>query len=123
MARIIIGGPMHVTPLRTVFLTAALSLAGCNQPSPVASVPPPPPQAAQDPAAFANLPPGAVCSDKIHRYQAVLAADQRTGNVEPPVYRAIEQELSDAAQACAAGHDREAMGLIQASEDRHGYHV
>jgi hypothetical protein len=108
-------------PLRIVLLIAALSLAGCNQPSPVASVPPP--QAAQEPAAFASLPPGAPCSDKIHRYQTVLRADQRTGNVEPPVYQTIEQELSEAAQACVAGHDREAMALIQASEERHGYHV
>ncbi len=114
---------MRTKPLRMGSIIAAFWLAGCNQPSPVASVPPPPPQAAQEPAAFASLPPGAPCSDKIHRYQAVLAADQSTGNVEPPVYQSIEQELSDAAQACAAGHDREAMALIQASEERHGYHV
>ncbi|MGA3302464.1 MAG: hypothetical protein ABSC72_04165 [Methylovirgula sp.] len=114
---------MRTMPLRTGSIIAALWLAGCNQPSPVASVPPPPPQAAQEPAAFANLPPAAPCSDKIHRYQTVLRADQRTGNVEPPVYQTIEQELSEAAQACAAGHDGKAMALIQASEERHGYHV
>ncbi len=85
---------MRIKPLTLLLLPAALWLAGCNQPSPVASVPPPPPQAAQEPAAFASLPPGAPCSDKIHRYQAVLAADQSTGNVEPPVYQAIEQELT-----------------------------
>lgn len=104
---------------------AALALAACNMPSPVASAPPPPPppQAAPAPAAFANLPPNALCTDKIHRYQAVLDADRSTGNVEPPVYQAIEGELNEAAVACAAGHDREALTLIRTSEEKHGYHV
>lgn len=106
---------------------AALLLSGCNQGSPVASAPPPPTEApaaaAPAPAQFASLPAGAPCTDKINRYQAVLSDDVRTGNVERPVYNQIQTELSKAADACAAGRDREALGLVKASEERHGYHV
>ncbi len=101
---------------------AALALCGCNQDAPVASAPPPPPQAA--PAAdFSNLPPGAPCSDKINRYQSVLLGDHQTGNVNDSVFAQIENELTEAAAACSAGHGGEALGLVRASEDRHGYHV
>ena len=100
---------------------AAFMLCGCNQGTPVASVPPPPPAPAA--AKFANLPAGAACTAKIHHYQSVLAADDSTGNVEQKVYAQIETELTQAASACAAGHDREALGLVHQSEVRHGYHV
>jgi hypothetical protein len=101
---------------------AALALCGCNVDAPVASAPPPPPQAA--PAAdFSNLPPGAPCSDKINHYQSVLVADHQTGNVNDSVFAQIEHELTDAAAACSAGHSGEALNLIRASEDKHGYHV
>lgn len=105
---------------------AALTLCGCNLDAPVASAPPPPPppppQAA--PAAdFSNLPPEAPCTDKINRYQSVLVADHQTGNVNDSVFGQIEQELSDAAAACSAGHSGEALNLVRASETRHGYHV
>ena len=104
-----------------VVCVAALVLCGCNQETPAASVPPP---ASAAPAAkFANLPAGAACTEKIHRYQSVLAADDSTGNVEHKVYDQIETELAQAASACAAGRDREALGLVHSSEVRHGYHV
>ncbi len=101
---------------------AALLLGGCNQGSPVASATAP---AAGAPATaqFANLPGGAPCTEKINRYQAVLSDDVRTGNVERPVYNQIQTELSKAADACAAGRGHEALGLVKASEERHGYHV
>lgn len=101
---------------------AALLLCGCNQATPVASAPPPPP-AAPAAAKFANLPAGAACTAKIHRYQSVLAADLSTGNVEQKVYDQIEQELAQAAADCADGLGREALSLVHASEVRHGYHV
>jgi hypothetical protein len=125
--------PKRLTAIGAIMAT--LLLAACNFPSldsstpppdPQPMGPPPPPQAAQPapaPAAFANLPPGAACTDKIHRYQTVLDADRATGNVEPPVYEAIEGEISHAADACAAGHDREALKLLRASAEKHGYHV
>jgi hypothetical protein len=99
----------------------ALMLCGCNEAAPVASVPPPPQAAAA--ADFSNLPPGAPCTDKINSYQSVLVADHRTGNVNDSVFAQIENELTDAAAACSAGHSGQALGLIRASEDRHGYHV
>src|ERR1700683_5302043 len=100
---------------------AALALCGCNQDAPVASAPPPPPTA---PAAdFSNLPPGAPCSDKINAYQAVLVGDHHTGNVNDSVFSQIENELTEAGAACAAGRDGEAMSLVRTSEDWHGYHV
>ncbi len=107
---------------RSAWPLAALTLAlcGCNQDAPVASAPLPPPQAAAD---FSNLPPGAACTNKINRYQFVLSADHQTGNVNDSVFVAIEQELTEAAAACAAGHDKEALNLVRASEARHGYHV
>ncbi|MGB7698929.1 MAG: hypothetical protein WBL57_06395, partial [Methylovirgula sp.] len=63
------------------------------------------------------------CTDKINRYEFVLSTDHQTGNVNESVFVAIEQELTEAAAACAAGHDREALNLVRASEDRHGYHI
>jgi hypothetical protein len=98
-----------------------LALCGCNQDQPVASAPPPPP--AQSAVDFSNLPPGAPCTGKINRYQSVLASDHQTGNVNDSVFAAIEQELTDAAAACFAGRDAEALHLIRTSEERHGYHV
>lgn len=98
-----------------------LALCGCNQDQPAASAPPP--TSAQPAADFSNLPPGAPCTGKINRYQSVLVSDHQTGNVNDSVFAAIEQELTDAAAACSAGHDAEALHLIRASEERHGYHV
>jgi hypothetical protein len=99
---------------------STLALCGCNQNAPVASAPPPPPPAAVD---LSGLPPGAACTDKINRYQFVLSTDHQTGNVNESVFTAIERELKEAAAACAAGHNQEALNLVRASEDRHGYHV
>ncbi len=101
-------------------LALVLLLCGCNEAQPVASAPPPPPSPA---AKFANLPAGAACSQKIHRYQSVLADDLSTGDVEQKVYDQIEQELGQAAADCMDGLGREALQLVHASEVRHGYHV
>lgn len=101
-------------------LTFALALCGCNEPAPVASAPPPPQVPIAD---FSGLPAGAPCTDMINRYQSVLVADHRTGNVNDSVFAQIEHELTDAAAACSAGNSAQAAGLVRASEDRHGYHV
>jgi hypothetical protein len=109
--------------LALVWLAAA-ALAGCDAttgaqgPAPVAAVPPAPSH-----AAYAALPPGAPCSEKITRYRSVLDADRDTGNVDPPVYEQISREISQAATACSAGHNGEALGLVHASQEKHGYHV
>lgn len=105
-------------------LALAVGLAGCNAGTPVASAPPPqPPAPAPAAAQFANLPAGAACSDKIHRYQAVLDADVKTGNLEQQVYAQIEKEVAQAAADCADGLGHQALDLIRASQARHGYHV
>jgi len=103
---------------------AAAMLAGCDAtmgsqgPAPVAATPPAPSH-----AAYAALPPGAPCSEKITHYRSVLDADHDTGNVDLTVYEQISREISQAATACAAGHGGEALGLVHASQERHGYHV
>ncbi len=116
---------MRSKSLRIVLSTAALWLAGCNMPSPVASAPPPPPPQAGpvEPVLFAKLPEGAACTGKIRRFQAVLRADLASGNLERPVYDQIELELSQAAADCVDGLGAQAMTLIKASAARHGYHV
>jgi hypothetical protein len=102
-------------------LLAAALVAGCNgegSEGPVAAVP-----AAPFHATFAGLPPGAPCSEKITHYQSVLDADHSTGNVDPAVYDQISHEISQAAAACSAGHNGEALSLVHSSQARHGYHV
>jgi predicted small secreted protein len=100
---------------------AAFALSGCNQTSgssaPVAA-------AASKPLAPPNwpkLPDGAACTNDLTRYQAVLDADVRTGNVNRSVYDQIEAELVPAANACAAGHNSEALAMIRSAKIKHGY--
>ncbi len=103
----------------SVVCVAALMLCGCNQTQPVASAPPLRPA----PAKFADLPAGTACAAKINRYQSVLGADEATGNVAQKVYNQVENELVEAAAACAAGRGNDALSLVHDSEVRHGYHV
>jgi len=67
--------------------------------------------------------PGGACTARLDRYQEVVSADRRTGNVNELVYAQIERELSRAAAACSAGRDREALSLFRQSQARHGYHT
>jgi hypothetical protein len=98
-----------------------LFLAGSAQALPIfVSNPAPMPRAVM--TVDVSLPPGAPCTERYDRYQTVVEADHRTGNVNEPVYAEIERELSRAAAACAAGQDGEALSLIHQSEARHGYH-
>jgi hypothetical protein len=43
------------------------------------------------------------------------------GQIKRSVYDQIHGEIAAAAQACSAGHDEEARGMILASRKRHGY--
>ncbi len=111
---------MRGLALPGILFGAALLLSGCNESAqPVAAAPPP---AAAGPA-LAGLPPGAPCSGAIGAYQTVVQHDADTGNVNQSVYHQIEDEISRAAGACAAGRGGEAISLIQSSKSRHGYHV
>jgi hypothetical protein len=110
---------MNIQRLSAIGL--GLFLAGHAQASPPLILPSVATRPAVIKADF-SLPPGAPCTERYNRYQAVVGADHRTGNVNEPVYVAIERELSRAAAACAAGRDGEALSLIHQSEARHGYH-
>jgi hypothetical protein len=114
--------PRSAWPLAA--FAGAFALCACNQDAPVASTPPPPPPPSAPAAAnLSGLPPGAPCTAKINRYQSVIVADHQTGNVNDSVFSSIEHDLTDAATACSAGHGGQALALIRASEDRHGYHT
>lgn len=105
-------------------ITAASLLGGCNENAPpVASAPPPPPPPQVATADLSGLPAGAPCTDRINRYQNVLAADHRTGNVNDFVFAEIEHEISDAAAACSAGKGSQALAMVHASQVKHGYHT
>ncbi len=104
-------------------LAAAVSLGGCNQtagaPPPVAAAPAPGTGA----PAWPPLPENAACTESLNSYQKVLTADVTTGNLAHSVYDQIEVDLMRAANACAAGKDGEAAGIIRATRIKHGYHA
>ena len=68
-----------------------------------------------------HLPDGAGCSGDVARWQAIQDNDYRGGNIGLPIYHRIQNEIAQAAAACAAGHDAQATALIHASRARHGY--
>jgi hypothetical protein len=102
---------------------AAAALCACNQSAqpyeaPVAAAP-----STRAAPAWPELPAAAACTDKLNSYQKVLTADVTTGNLNEKVYNEIEADLSRAANACAAGKDGEALGIIHATKEKHGYHA
>lgn len=99
-----------------VLLSAAL-LGACK---PTASAPPAPVVAAA-PAVAAPLPQGNGCGPAIARTQAVVDSDVATGNLNPPVGERFSADLRHAADACAGGREREALGLLGAAKARYGY--
>lgn len=95
-------------------LASLLALGAC---SPSASTPP----SAAVAAAPSPIPTGTGCGAAIARTQAVVESDVATGNLNKPVGDRFQADLSVAAQACAAGRDRDAMGLLAAAKARYGY--
>ncbi len=83
----------------------------------------PRPHRARPTPAWPALPPAAACTDKLNTYQKVLTADVTSGNLNKTVYDQIEADLLRAANACAAGKDGEALGIIHATKEKHGYHA
>jgi hypothetical protein len=94
---------------------AAAALAGCNDggTGPVASAP-------IAPSAY-HVAGGAPCSGEIDTYQAVVAHDLETGNVEQKVADQIHDELARAAAACTAGQNAKAHAIVASSKAKHGY--
>ncbi|WP_363350074.1 hypothetical protein [Methylocystis echinoides] len=99
---------------------ATAALAACNGPRQTQPVIDPPGPSQPTPSAL-QLPEGAGCSGPIARYRSVIENDLSMGHVNPGVYRQIQGEISEAANACAAGQDAKAAGLLRASKARHGY--
>lgn len=103
---------------------AALALSGCNAaaPAPEAAASPPARSAALGvtPEGF-KLPEGSGCAADVARWKAIQDNDLATGHVGQSVYDRIGVEIKAAQDACAAGRDAEARGLVAASRKRHGY--
>lgn len=99
-------------------LAGALGACSASGPSPKAAVAP---IAATVAAAPAPSPTGSGCGPSIARTQAVVDSDVATGNLNPPVGARFSADLARASEACNAGRDREAIGLLAAAKARYGY--
>jgi hypothetical protein len=109
---------MKATPLA---LIAALALAACNSSGPAPSAPPPAPGSLLVAPSNFQMPQGSGCAGEIARYKAVQDDDLAMGQIAQSVYDQIHSEIAAAVQACSAGHDEEARGMVLASRKRHGY--
>ena len=100
-------------------LGAAALLAACTR---TAAPPPAPATSASGvtPSAFA-LPSGGGCAGEVQRYRAVMDHDLATGHVGKSVPAKVSAEVDEAATACAAGRDAEAVRMVSATRSRHGY--
>ena len=100
-------------------LGAAVLLAACTQ----TAAPPPAPAISVSgvtPSTFA-LPSGSGCAGEVQRYRAVMDNDLATGHVGKTVHAKVSAEIDEAASACAAGRDAEAVRMIAATKARYGY--
>lgn len=98
---------------------ASLMLAACNS-ARTPAVQPAEASRNVTPSGF-SLPDGAGCSGAIARYRAILDNDLAMGHVGRSVFDQIQGEIEQAASACSAGRDAQAVSLIRASKARHGY--
>jgi hypothetical protein len=109
--------------MKPAFLAAfaALTLAGCNSSVPPPSAAAPAPNSLVVAPSNFQMPQGSGCAGEVARYRAVQDDDLAMGQIAQSVYNQIRGEIAAAAQACSAGHDDEARGMILASRKRHGY--
>jgi predicted small lipoprotein YifL len=105
------------TVFRSLGLAAAisLSLVACNQTMPTA-----PSSASVTPSGF-RMPEGSGCKGEVDRYRAVMDNDLAMGHVNQSVYTRVVREIDQAASACAAGRDAEAVRMINTTKSRFGY--
>jgi hypothetical protein len=105
------------TVFRSLGLAAAisLSLAACNQ-----TMSPAPSSASVTPSGF-RMPEGSGCKGEVDRYRAVMDNDLAMGHVNKSVYTRVVREIDQAASACAAGRDADAVRMINATKSRYGY--
>lgn len=107
-----------MSPHRVTLALAALLSAGLvGACTPKASAPP---VVAVAPVA-APLPQGTGCGPAIARTQAVVDSDVATENLNKAVGERFGADLARAGEACRAGRDHEALGLLAAAKARYGY--
>jgi len=61
------------------------------------------------------------CAATIARFSRAVENDAATGNMHRSVYNRVKPEIDRANAACAAGHDAEAVRMINATKGRYGY--
>src|SRR5215212_4015986 len=106
---------MTARPLLRLCLIAAITGGGCNQTRAPAAAPAVQAAAPGVTPSALRLPEGTGCSGEVARYRAVMENDLATGHVSKGVHQQVTREIDQAGMACAAGHDAEAMRIIQAS--------
>ncbi|MCJ2080713.1 hypothetical protein [Methylobacterium sp. J-090] len=116
LSRTIVVSPQRVSLALASLL--AVTFVGACKPGPSA-----PAIVAAAPAAVVApvLPAGSGCGPTIARTQAVVDSDVATGNLNAPVGERFSGDLRRAAEACRAGQEREALGLLAAAKARYGY--
>jgi hypothetical protein len=67
------------------------------------------------------LPTGTGCGPEIARTRAIVASDVATENLNKAVGDRFDADLARAADACSAGREGEARGLLAAAKSRYGY--
>ncbi len=105
-------------------LALTLMLAGCNAnraPPVVELAPPATPAHVRVTSPELRTPQGGGCARDIARFRAIQQNDLAKGNVGKGVYSQIEADLAEADQACKAGDNLRAEGLLRATKARHGY--
>jgi len=73
------------------------------------------------PPAPLALPTGTGCGPEIARTRAIVASDVATENLNKAVGDRFDTDLARAADACSAGREGEARGLLAAAKSRYGY--
>lgn len=111
-----IVSPQRASLMLVIGLVAGLGACTSSGPSPRTAVAP-----VAAPVAAAPLPAGSGCGPSIARTQAVVDSDVATGNLNAPVGARFSSDLARAAEACTAGREREAIGLLAAAKSRYGY--
>ena len=63
----------------------------------------------------------AACQSAIAEFEAIIASDAKTGNLNKGVHRRIAAELANVQATCAAGRDADAIRQLGAIKHRFGY--
>jgi hypothetical protein len=63
----------------------------------------------------------AACQNSITEFEAIIASDAKTGNLNKGVSRRIAAELTSVQATCAAGRDADAIRQLGAIKHRFGY--